>query len=264
MFRMGNEGLEIRPRRKERGASSVVIAPCPECASSTSSQLAASVVGGAAFASRHRDPARTRRGAAASGAPQPWLTRLTLPLSQTTRASACCSGACALPLASQQRLRASSGGGDGCQGASRPPCTQPRARQERWAHAASGAACVHAHDGPQVQGVACQGDHSRGAQVTVDGRGVPRRQHVVVGERDCRRGQAEAQRCGGAAGGCCAKQESKAAQEEEACDASPHGVLPLCCAHAAEGWSRYKYAVQVFVGEQRGEGVRCVLAGLLA
>lgn len=26
---------------------------------------------------------------------------------------------------------------------------------------------------------------------------------------------------------------------------------------AEEGWPRYKYAVQVFIGEQRGEGVRC-------
>ncbi len=28
--------------------------------------------------------------------------------------------------------------------------------------------------------------------------------------------------------------------------------------HAGEDWPRYKYAVQVFIGEQRGEGVRCV------
>jgi hypothetical protein len=29
-----------------------------------------------------------------------------------------------------------------------------------------------------------------------------------------------------------------------------------CAAPAEENWSRYKYAVQVFIGEQRGEGVR--------
>ncbi len=33
---------------------------------------------------------------------------------------------------------------------------------------------------------------------------------------------------------------------------------------AEEGWTRYKYAVQVFIGEQRGEGVRCALAGIHA
>lgn len=31
---------------------------------------------------------------------------------------------------------------------------------------------------------------------------------------------------------------------------------PWCFAGADAGWQRYKYAVQVFIGEQRGEGCR--------
>eukprot|EP00983_Pelagomonas_calceolata_P118089 1160470-Pelagomonas_calceolata.AAC.7 len=39
-------------------------------------------------------------------------------------------------------------------------------------------------------------------------------------------------------------------------------VVALAETHdGEEGWPRYKYAVQVFVGEQRGEGVRLACRG---
>jgi hypothetical protein len=38
---------------------------------------------------------------------------------------------------------------------------------------------------------------------------------------------------------------------------APSPTLAVALSHADAGWQRYKYAVQVFIGEQRGEGCRC-------